>query len=348
MQYILNSMKSNNEKINTLFFYWLVISFLMVCSIIIVGGLTRLTNSGLSITEWELFSGVLPPFSNTTWNNYFNLYKEIPQYKLLNSNMTLDEFKIIFYWEYAHRFIARLLGLFFILPCIYFYLTRKIDTSYLKICFLISVLILFQGLVGWYMVKSGLVNKVTVSHFRLSLHLTIAFIIISMIFWNILNFKKRTFKIFFKNDNKSLFFNFLVLIVFFQIIFGAFVSGLDAGQIYQTWPLMNQAYFPDDININNVSYLLDLNNQSLIQFYHRNIAYLIVFYVLFLGIYIYIKKINYLFNHYFIVLFCIIFQIFLGIITLTSGLNIYLASSHQIGSLLLVLSVINLHYRQIN
>ena len=198
------------------------------------------------------------------------------------------------------------------------------------------------------MVKSGLVNKVTVSHFRLSLHLTIAFIIISMIFWNILNFKKRTFKSFFKNDNKSLFFNFLVLIVFFQIIFGAFVSGLDAGQIYQTWPLMNQAYFPDDVNINNVSYLLDLNNQSLIQFYHRNIAYLIVFYVLFLGIYIYKKKINYLFNHYFIVLFCIIFQIFLGIITLTSGLNIYLASSHQIGSLLLVLSVINLHYRQIN
>ncbi|MDC3104547.1 COX15/CtaA family protein, partial [Candidatus Pelagibacter bacterium] len=274
----------------------------MVSLIVIVGGLTRLTNSGLSITEWELFAGILPPLNNSAWENYFNLYKEIPQYKLMNSNMTLDNFKIIFYWEYAHRILARLLGLFFILPFIYFYFTKKINSEYLKLCFLISTLILIQGLVGWYMVKSGLIENVTVSHYRLSLHLSIAFIIISMIFWNILNFKSKTFKNFFTYEKKSLVFSSLILLIFFQIIFGAFVSGLDAGQIYQTWPLMNQAYFPDDIDFNKFSHLLNFNDQSLIQFYHRNIAYLIIIYVIFLGIYIFKKKMNYLFNYYYIVL----------------------------------------------
>jgi len=341
-------MKSNEEKVNTLFFYWLVMSLLIVSFIIIVGGLTRLTNSGLSITEWELFSGIFPPLNDLTWGDYFNLYKEIPQYKLMYPNMTLEEFKIIFYWEYAHRFLARLLGLFFIIPLIFFYLSNKIEKNYLKLCFIISLLILLQGLVGWYMVKSGLVDNVTVSHYRLSLHLTIAFIIISMIFWNILNYKEKTFKNFFYKDTKSLFFNFLILLVFSQIIFGAFVSGLDAGKVYQTWPLMNNTYFPNDVQTDKIVYLLNFNDQSLIQFYHRNIAYLIVIYILFLGFYIYVKKIKYLLNSYYVVLTFLILQIFLGILTLVSGLNIYLASSHQIGSLLLILSVINLYYRQIN
>ena len=283
-------MKSNDEKLNILFYYWLVTSLLLVGLIIVVGGLTRLTNSGLSITEWELFSGILPPLSNLTWNDYFNLYKEIPQYKLINLNMTLDEFKIIFYWEYAHRFLARFLGLFFIIPMIYFYLTKKIEIRYIKLCFIVSCLILLQGLVGWYMVKSGLVDNVTVSHYRLSLHLSIAFIIISLIFWNILNFKKKTLKNFFNNNTNSFFFYVLIFLVFSQIIFGAFVSGLDAGKIYQTWPLMNQTYFPNDVKINKFIHLINLNDQSLIQFYHRNIAYMIIIYILFLGIYIYTKK----------------------------------------------------------
>ena len=221
-------MKSNNESINTLFYYWLVSSLLIVILIIIVGGLTRLTNSGLSITEWELFSGILPPLNSTGWNDYFDLYKKIPQYKLINPNMSLDEFKVIFYWEYAHRLLARLLGLFFIIPLIYFYFTKKIEKKYINLCLTISLLILFQGIVGWYMVKSGIIDNVTVSHYRLSLHLTIAFIIISMIFWNILNFQKKTSKNFFDNNIKSLFFNILIFLIFFQIIFGAFVSGLDA------------------------------------------------------------------------------------------------------------------------
>ena len=186
-----------DAKISILFIYWLRISLLLVFSIIIVGGLTRLTNSGLSITEWELFSGILPPLSYQSWSNYFELYKQIPQYKFINPNMTLDEFKVIFYWEYFHRVLARIIGIFFLIPLIYFYFTKKIENKYLLPCFLIFFLILTQGIIGWFMVESGLVNEVTVSHYRLSIHLTMAFIIISIIFWVLINFKRETNKFFF-------------------------------------------------------------------------------------------------------------------------------------------------------
>ena len=176
-------MTSHAKKNNVFFNKWLKINLALVFLIIIVGGLTRLTDSGLSITEWELFSGILPPLTSTSWDNYFNLYKQIPQYKLLNYNMTLNEFKIIFYWEYAHRILARFIGLFFLIPLFYFYLSSSINKKKIKICFYVSFLILFQGVIGWYMVKSGLINDVTVSHFRLSLHLIFAFLIISTIFW---------------------------------------------------------------------------------------------------------------------------------------------------------------------
>ena len=160
----------------------------MIFTIIIVGGLTRLTNSGLSITEWELFKGLLPPTNIEKWNEYFSLYKNIPQYNLINFNMTLDEFKIIFYWEYFHRILGRLLGLFFLIPLIFFFITK--NKEYLFTCLIILLLIIFQGIIGWYMVKSGLVNNVTVSHYRLSLHLGTAIVIFTSIFWVLLNLKK--------------------------------------------------------------------------------------------------------------------------------------------------------------
>ena len=190
-------MISYDKKINNIFIYWLTLSLFLVFTILIVGGLTRLTNSGLSITEWELFKGILPPFTQSSWEQYFNEYKKIPQYELINSSMTLNEFKIIFYWEYAHRMLARLIGIFFLAPLIYFYLSKKIEKKILLPNLLVGFLILFQGLVGWYMVKSGLVNDVTVSHYRLSLHLIIAITIISIIFWQILIIKRKKIQNFF-------------------------------------------------------------------------------------------------------------------------------------------------------
>jgi len=169
---------------------------------IIVGGLTRLTNSGLSITEWELFKGIVPPLDKSQWEKYFSLYKKIPQYNLINQTMTLNEFKIIFFWEYFHRMLGRIIGLFFLFPLFYFYLTKKINQNYLNIGFFVFLLIFLQGFIGWFMVQSGLVNDVTVSHYRLSLHLIIAVFIISIIFWMLLN-SKNNYKLFLTRKKKK-------------------------------------------------------------------------------------------------------------------------------------------------
>ena len=337
-------MNTNDKSINNLFLYWLISCLILIFFIIIVGGLTRLTNSGLSITEWELFKGILPPLNQVSWDFYFDQYKKIPQYKLLNYNMNLNEFKIIFYWEYFHRMLARVIGLFFLIPLIYFYFTNKINKKYMLSCYIIFLLILIQGIVGWYMVKSGLINDVTVSHYRLSIHLCLAFLIISIIFWLLKNIIKNKNKIFFSLSKKNIPFLFLILLIFLQIIFGAFVSGLDAGRIYQTWPLMGYSLLPDDLIINNLNNFINFSNHSLVQFYHRNLAYLISIYIFALTLYIYKKKLTNLFNPIKLLILILFIQIILGILTLLSGLNIYLALAHQISSVILVFSAINLYY----
>ena len=337
-------MVSNDKNINKLFLYWLILSLIIVFFIIIIGGLTRLTNSGLSITEWELFKGILPPLNVLDWELYFEKYKRIPQYKLLNYNMSLEDFKFIFYWEYFHRMLARLIGIFFLLPLIFFYFTKKINKQYMNTCFIIFFLILLQGIIGWFMVTSGLVNDVTVSHYRLSIHLSVAFLIISIIFWLIINIVKKTNKTFFRFSKENFTFLILIFLIFLQIIFGAFVSGLDAGNIYQTWPKMGLTYFPDDVIIKNINNFFNFKNQSLVQFYHRNLAYLITLYILLLSFYLYKNKVKDLYNPLKLLIFFLFLQILLGIFTLVSGLNIYLASAHQISSVILLFSAINLYY----
>ena len=185
-------MYSHDKKVSNLFSYWLIGTLVLVFTTIIIGGLTRLTDSGLSITEWELFKGILPPLSNESWDNYFNLYKEIPRYKILNSSMSLQEFKVIFYWEYFHRILARIIGLFFLIPLVFFYFSNQVDRKYMSVCYLIFILIVLQGIIGWYMVKSGLVDDITVSHYRLSIHLSTAILIISSLFWLIRNINFET------------------------------------------------------------------------------------------------------------------------------------------------------------
>ena len=233
-------MFSNQYYNQKLLVYWIITLIILIFIMIIVGGLTRLTNSGLSITEWELFKGILPPLNQDDWDNYFSLYKTIPQFKLINSYMTIDEFKIIFYWEYFHRLLGRLIGVCYLIPLLYFTFSQKIKKVSLKILYFVFFLILLQGLMGWYMVKSGLINLVSVSHYRLSVHLILAFIIISILFWIYLNLKIDSYKNFFNFEN--LLIKSLLILVYLQIIMGAFVSGLDAGMIYQTWPKMNFSF----------------------------------------------------------------------------------------------------------
>lgn len=337
-------MLSYDKKINNLFIYWITITLLLIFLMIIIGGLTRLTNSGLSITEWELFKGILPPLNQSSWDIYFNEYKKIPQYEFMNQNMSLDEFKVIFYWEYIHRILGRFIGLVFIIPLLYFHFKNKISKENLKIYYFVFILILVQGVVGWYMVKSGLVNDITVSHYRLSIHLTIAIAILAILFWQYLNIKANKQKNFFNITKEKFPYFFLIILLFLQIILGAFVSGLDAGKVYQTWPLMGFNYFPDDLQIDNVFNLLSFENHSLVQFYHRNMAYLITLYIFLLGYFILKKNDRNLHLPLSILFSILLLQILLGVLTLISNLNILIASAHQISSVILVLSALNLYY----
>ena len=170
----------NEDNKNIYISSWLLLITFLVVLMIIVGGLTRLTDSGLSITRWQLFSGFLPPLNSSDWENYFNLYKEIPEFKIQNYDMSLQEFKIIFWWEWAHRFLGRLIGISFFFPLLYF--TFMIGFKKIVNLYFIFILICFQGFIGWYMVSSGLVDRVDVSHFRLSIHLIIAFLIATPIY----------------------------------------------------------------------------------------------------------------------------------------------------------------------
>jgi cytochrome c oxidase assembly protein subunit 15 len=335
-----------NNKYTPLLKSWLITMIFLIILMISVGGLTRLTDSGLSITEWELFSGILPPLNEQVWINYFSLYKKIPQYYLLNNNMTLDQFKIIFLWEYIHRLLGRIIGLFFLIPMVFF-IYKKILSKELRNNFLIIFsLILFQGLIGWYMVTSGLTKNVTVSHYRLSIHLFIAFLILAMLIWNFLNITNNK-KYFFQTTSYNLFIKIYIVLIFLQVIIGAFVSGLDAGKIYQTWPLMGNTYFPDDFIVTQYSDLLNFGNHSLVQFFHRNLAYLIFVIIIYIGYSILKNKKKYLYNHYLFVFFVIFLQIFLGIITLVSNINILIASMHQVSSVILVIVSLNLYHRSI-
>ena len=330
-----------NKNINVLSLkIWLLTIFILVSLIVFVGGLTRLTESGLSITVWEVFKGVFPPLNLDEWNNYFNEYKKIPEYKLLNTGMSLNEFKVIFYWEYSHRMLARLLGLISIIPLIYFSIFYKEFFNNYKKYFILFILIVFQGFIGWYMVQSGLDKNLDVSHYRLAIHLSVALIILSISFWFYLelnNIEKYDIKLPFK-----LSISILVLIVL-QIILGALLAGLNGGLIYNTWPDMNGYFLPNDTVLNDYFELTLLNNPSVIQLFHRITAYILFFFIIFLNIY-YIK-LNLDFKSLIVFNLAILIQIILGIVTLLSGVEIKYASLHQIGSIFVLSSYLYIFYK---
>ncbi len=324
------------ENKNLYISYWLLLTTFLVSLMIIVGGLTRLTDSGLSITRWDLISGILPPLSLNDWEKSFNLYKQIPEYKLINSLMTLEEFKTIYWWEYIHRLLGRIIGLFFLIPLLYFTFKKMIKKNLLISMYSILLLIIFQGFIGWYMVKSGLTDRTDVSHYRLALHLTLAFVIYILLLWNY--FKYINYKFLFKNDKLPFYLPILfILFLLLQITIGAFVSGLDAGQIYQSWPLMNQGYFPDDSKLKDLFSIKSLETPSIVQFIHRNVAYFIILLFSFIAISVYRNKnLTYLRNTIILIFVFLLLQTFLGILTVLSGAQIIIASMHQIGSIFLI------------
>ena len=243
--------------------------------------------------------------------------------------------------------LGRILGLLFLIPFVFVYFKKILNKQYNQNLFILFLLILLQGTVGWYMVKSGLVDNTTVSHYRLALHLNLAFILFSAIFWYFLNIKSKKNKFFFEFKMNNMFSKVFIFLIFLQITFGAFTSGLDAGKIYQTWPLMNSYFFPDDLNLSNVMNTKILSEPSFVQFVHRKLAYFIFIYVLIMSFFIFYKKKTYMYNSIIFLLIMILTQVILGILTLLSGAYILIASLHQISTIFLLISSIYFYYNSL-
>ena len=314
---------------------------ILICGIILIGGYTRISDSGLSITEWLPVSGILYPLSEAAWNIEFNKYKLIDEFMLVNSSMTLQEFKVIYFWEWFHRAFARLIGAAYLIPLCFLLFYKKIEKKYYNNVIVIGVLLFTQAIIGWYMVKSGLSERVDVSQYRLALHLTMAFFILGLTFYTLISYL-------FENNlinNKSVFikkYKTLLIIIFifvsFQISYGAFVSGTHSGLIYNTWPLYNGNIFPFFENT-QIGWLINFfENGEYIIFIHRTFAMLILLILFYLNYLIIMNKIQ---NKYFsvIVFFNITFilQIILGVSMTYLNIPWYLALLHQGNSILVFL-----------
>ena len=269
---------TDNDRIVS---FWLFFIAAMVFAIVMVGGATRLTDSGLSITEWKPIMGAIPPLSDADWQVAFDKYKLIPEFKQINTEMDLGGFKNIFWWEWGHRFLGRFIGIVFLLPFLFFWARGMIRQEYLARIFSLFILGGLQGALGWYMVKSGLVERVDVSQYRLAAHLGLAILIFGLALWWGLGLRKRE-----KNETFRLIgglrwsAGFLAVLIFLQILLGAFVAGMDAGLAYNTWPLMDGAIIPSGLGLMSPWYVNLFENALTVQFDHRMLAYIILFWVL--------------------------------------------------------------------
>ena len=329
-------MKRDNKKV----IYWLFTGCVLIFIMVVVGGITRLTHSGLSIPDYKLISGTIPPINDQQWEEAFELYKQYPEYQKLNSNITLTEFKGIFFWEWLHRVIGRVLGLVFIITFLYFLITRQLDKSTIKKTIILLILGGFQGFLGWYMVKSGLVDRPDVSHYRLAAHLTTAFVTFAFTLWIALDLIfpiKKTINKTYRNLIRI-----GLAILFIQIIYGAFVAGLDAGFIHNHWPMMSEGKFMHETVLIEKTpvYKNFIEGRSGVQFIHRILAFFVVISVVI--IYIKGKKIaisNYQLNGLNSLLILVGVQSLLGVLAILLQVPLWLGIAHQIGAFLLLSSM---------
>ena len=319
---------------------WLVSCLILLWLIVIVGGVVRLTRSGLSIVEWKPITGIIPPSSEQEWIQTFELYKQYSEYQNSNKDMTLNEYKFIYWWEFIHRIFARLIGVFFMIPFLYFLWRRSLapkNIMHFSILFLLGGL---QGIIGWYLVKSGLSKDPYVSHYRLSVHLSLAYFIFCYILWLLMKMyypQKRKL-------NPGAFFlirfnQILLFLISLEIVYGAFVAGLKAGYIYNTFPLMGDSFIPQRLYEVNSFFQAILDDKVMVQFIHRNLAYLLF---ILAGIFYfkitrssYTRKEKKIIQHGFYIM---IFQIILGITALIYAVPVWLGVFHQANSVLLIAS----------
>ena len=329
----------------------MVLGLILLIGQVILGGITRLSGSGLSITSWDIITGVMPPLTKAEWLELFDLYKQTPQYQKINSDFTLRDFKFIYFWEYIHRLWVRAIGLIFLIPFIVFLIRKQIDGFLVKRLLLVVVLAALTASAGWIMVLSGLVDRPWVNAYKLTLHFMLAMLTIGAMVKAIADV--------YLLENKPLkghtrFVLILLVFTFFQLIFAGLMSGMRAALYYPSWPSMNGAFIPD--------VLLDSNNwtwenmtnydtynfaPALVQFVHRGLAYII----LVLTMYYYHKKRNHVHTQAIkwltVSYTLVIFQVFLGILTLLKikgAIPIFYGTMHQLIGVLYVISLLFLYY----
>ncbi len=317
---------------------WLFTVAGLVYAMVLLGGATRLTDAGLSITTWQPIVGALPPLSEADWRQAFEHYKQTPEYQLINRGMSLGQFKYIFWWEWAHRFFGRFIGLAFLVPMMAFWLTGRLERGLPAKLAGLFILGGLQGALGWYMVKSGLIDRVDVSQHRLAAHLTLAAVIFAALIWVALSIGPR------HRGKLRLGALALVVLICLQIAAGGLVAGLDAGMAYNTWPLIDGSFVPDGLFTMSPAWVNLFENVLTVQFQHRMLAYLVAIAVIDEARKSIRRGFEAAETPAWIMVLAVTLQIALGIVALLAQVPLSLALMHQAGAfLLLAAAVWHLH-----
>jgi len=322
---------------------WLWVGCVMIAFMVAIGGVTRLTGSGLSITEWKPIMGALPPMNDAEWHVAFEKYKQIPEYALINQHMTLDDFKGIFFWEFLHRNWGRLMGLVFFVPFVIFWRKGLLKDRLMKRGWSILIGGGLVGALGWFMVASGLQDNPDVSHYRLAIHLCAAFIIFSLVLWTIFDIHRGRRGYLSDGTSAGKWARWLLVIVGLQIIYGAFTAGLDAGRIYNTWPLMNGEFMPENVTAFGSLWKDFTDHKDGVQFIHRNFAWVVMIAITWFG---YVNRKNtalkggdrWLYG-------VMLVQFTLGVLTVVTQVWLPLGILHQFGALLMLTALLNVLHR---
>ena len=327
------------NKANRAIVLWLITGAFLVASMVVIGGITRLTQSGLSMVEWKLIMGAVPPMNEQAWQATFEKYKQFPEYQKLNIHYTLSDFKSIFWWEYIHRLLGRVMGIVFIIPFFYFLMRKQLSKALVKKLILILALGAFQGFLGWFMVKSGLVNNPHVSHYRLAAHLVTAFALFGIIMdlafkigWPVAN---KVYAVYYRPILRT-----LLVLISLQIIFGAFVAGLKAGLFYSTFPTMNGEWMPRVIqeSVRENGWISWIDTVAGVQYIHRWLGIIVWTYTLMISVVFYSSLTDNQRKGFMLLFGMITLQALLGIFTLLYSVPIVMAVLHQLGALLTILA----------
>ncbi len=329
-----------NNKDNKWVIYWLLTGCFLIFIMVVVGGITRLTGSGLSMTNYKLVTDMIPPMGDVQWDKAFEEYKMFPEYQKLNNHFEIEDFKYIYFWEWLHRLLGRLLGIVFIVPFLYFLLRKRLTKPTIRKSIILLFLGGFQGFLGWYMVKSGLVDRPDVSHYRLAMHLTTAFITFAYTFWVAMDLWYPIKKAVDKNMRNLI--RVAMAILLLQIIWGAFVAGLNAGFIHNHWPMMTDGKLIHETVTSELSPVWHnfVEGKSGVQFIHRYMAYVVVG-TIFLIWYKSKKMVitNVQRNGINILIGLVLLQFVLGVFTLLYQVPLTLGVLHQVVAFFLLASM---------